>query len=166
MILTKIITTSKAEILVLGGLPEDAEIKDYLSAKISAIWTDPNGHNLMFPDGNWQLLGKLHEVTEGQASHIVEETDNPFHYGQGNPYIKYGTDTECVFTALESLQSLIEANCNLENAFGGPPRKDQEKYHKVWNADCFDRKYYEDDLAKWQQEQRTVFTNPVVFLKE
>ena len=160
MILQKKIKTSKAQILVVGGLPEDAEIKDYLSAKISAIWTDPNGHNLMFPDGNWQLLGKLHEVTEGQASHIVEETDNPFHYGQGNPYIKYGTDTECVSTALESLQSLIEVNCKLVNRLPHP------------DCECiteYDREGCDSSTTKcWEyiNEQANVFTNPIIFLKK
>lgn len=139
---TKLITTDKARLLVVGGLPGNAE-----------------NMNITDCDDNWQLLGKLHEISEEQWDSIIDE---PF-WEDDHAYIVYKDYTEpsqtkdlwtggILHTATESGLSLIEANCKLRNNVPPPDPDDGEYY------DAIDENY--------EHEQESVFTNPVVFIEK
>lgn len=75
MIKTKIIKIDKAEILVLGGLPEDARIAlpDNVTCngeKGSLIYKDKDGNPVFIPlpPCNWQPLGFLKDIAEDVAN--------------------------------------------------------------------------------------------------
>lgn len=121
--LTKIIETPKARVLVVGGLPEDASnfrieigFAGYSSRDVLLNYDMPNpgseysalGTEFLdtITDYNWQLLGKLSEITEEQWKGIVET--HPVVGGFG-----YYKDTVPSFfnTASMAGLSLIESEC-------------------------------------------------------
>lgn len=159
MIKTKIISTPKGRLLVVGGMPEDAEHIHYVELHgnylISYHWPIGSQYHEKVPSGNWQLMGKLSEVTEGQAEGIVETFD----VGDGIPgYENYIETDRYTNTAKESLQSLIEANVPLRNKYGEKP--DDSLYVHYGNH------LYENDYKRWQAEEDKVFTNPILFWEQ
>lgn len=60
-------------------------------------------------NSHYIVIGQLSKITEDQAREVVDETDNPFWYGQGLKYIDYTVDDNCLETAFNSIQSLIKS---------------------------------------------------------
>lgn len=109
---TKIIETPKARVLVVGGLPTDAfDMKVAKNRIYYKVWWDYNNDpNVVIQKGNWQLLGKLSEITEEQWKGIVHSYKTMLQ-GSDTIYFK-NYKTEGGFdTATESGLSLIECEC-------------------------------------------------------
>lgn len=160
-ILTKIIETPKAKILVVGGLPEDAMIKQAVRGKLNIqvnSFTDITIYKYNIPPGNWQLLGKLNEITEDVANELV---DNP---NENGDYCDYVYDPDESYwqteTAKESLLSLVEANVKMKNKYGNEPPSASEMFDGVSNME------HADNFEAWQAEEETVFTNPIIFIEK
>ena len=159
MILTKIISTDKVEILVIGGLPEEAvnvkivkgENRNELfywhnnaTTFVRAIWDSVE-------DGNWQPVGFLKDISECEANRLMgnETTCNNFYNGTFT-----GIDT----TAKESLLSLIESEVKLKNKYG---ELNYDHLSGIYRSE----KGQADDY-EWQAEQSDVFTNPFILIKK
>lgn len=161
-ILTKIIETEKAKLLVIGGLPDDTKGVCIYDGDLN--WQSEKGSRIEeIPNGNWQLLGKLPEITEEQWDEIVEGWNTPtggddYQETYQNYYIKSDEDYRDnyhFYTATESGLSLIEANCKLRNESSHP----SEIEPTIRN--------HFDKLAKeWNNEQSQVFTNPIIFVSK
>lgn len=90
----KTIKTDKATLLVVE-LPEG--VKEYDHSRAGVSFPKGDGSNL-FIRGNWQLLGRLPDITEEQSSKAVPTI--PIQKEKTKRYI----------TAKEALISLLEAN--------------------------------------------------------
>lgn len=113
------------------------------------------------PDGNWQLLGKLPDISEEQASTIVEYFTTDEDFGKEVVFRDY---LEKTFhgTALESLDSLLEANGVLfENPLGEKPKQINASIgglsHKRYE-------YNKKKLNDWEDAQEKVFDKERTFL--
>lgn len=174
MILQKQITTSKSTILVIGGLPEDAEnirIDRYLRYFSDGdAWIHGGG----LPPGDWQPLGFLKDITEDVAKELVDSF-----CGAASDY---NTERICIVyndygkgatfsTALESLHSLIKSNCKLKNKYGDNPKsldeyiRRSEDSNGVSFIDEAQRALYDLYLQNYKTEQSEVFTNPFLLSK-
>ena len=171
MIKTKIIKTDKAEILCIGGLPEDARIAlpDNVTCngeKGSLIYKGKDGNPVFIPlpSCNWQPLGFLKDIAEDVAKELVEHK----HLVSDCQCEMCGYDINCyrnyieqsdeswerypavdrLRTAKESVHSLVAVNVKLKNKFGHCPVTTNE-----------------DFTNKWFEEQEKVFTNPYLLKK-
>lgn len=116
MLKTKTITTDKATVLVVE-LPEGAYYPNIcqLPPSIGVNYflyengvNTPYKESLDIPKGNWQLIGRMPDITEEQAHSIVDKefnemTDEWF-------YRNYSQDYDYNYTVGESLYSLLQAN--------------------------------------------------------
>ena len=163
MIKTKTIKTDKAEILVLGGLPEGAnrfkffnDQRPYLSYFVGA---KTFREYVVYP-GNWQPLGFLKDIAENVAKELVESTEyyDPYSTPFGPiPAYKGYLDNVYKWRATESLHSLIAVNCNMRNKYGEYPTK--------WNTGLEYGMRYIGAVEEWEDEQEKVFTNPYLLKK-
>lgn len=110
--------------VLLVELPKDSIIKSIDHAWKELHYKTPltNEYHIerwSFPhDRRYSIIGKLSDLKEEDFAELVEKTDNPFHYGQGFRFIKYGTDDQCTETAKESFESAVEAaGYSLKNPF-------------------------------------------------
>ena len=151
MILQKQIITSKSTILVIGGLPEDAEnirIDRYLRYfSDGGAWI----HEGDLPPGDWQPLGFLKDITEDVAKGLVDKISRVDYI-----FMNYTDENEWCWCAIQSLNSLIEANCKLKNKYGNecPVLID----YKDDPLGCASAVRYHR-IGLWKQEQSKVFTN-------
>lgn len=133
----KVIQTPKGRLLIVDGFP-------------------PNDREDALPNGNWKILGKLPDITEEQAKEVVEEypatsiVRGPLYLcftGSGNIWDLH--------TAKESIISLVELRVPLKNKLGEYPTEESTglKYGME----------YLSKVAKWEEEQEKVFTDPVLF---
>ena len=160
---TKIINTSKAEILVCE-LPEEIEKTQVVetlrgNVLISADdedkdkWGEFSNPRYVndIPEGNWQSLS----FDEETARKIVEEYNDVFRdYSD--------IDRDDVFryhTALESLQSLINKEVFQDNPYGLEPRY---MFDVNTNPNDIKAKGY---FELWKQAEESVFKNPHFFYK-
>lgn len=97
-------------VLVVWGLPEDTKLvqdwsREWLLADKKIGWSQIIGK----VSSNWQLIGKLSELTEEQAKELVHvsiHTGLSAHYTKGvNPPNVY-----CYRSSLQSLQSAVESS--------------------------------------------------------
>jgi hypothetical protein len=95
------------------------------------------------PAGNWQIVGRLSEVTESEAAGMVDSDDQ---YGV-TMYRNYKTTGMPYFdeqiTAIQSLESAIVAG---GYAFQSAPKPENKDFY--WG--------YLKDLAKWEAAQSRV----------
>lgn len=150
MLKTKIIKTDKATLLVVE-LPEMVKYAVVTTFNRIGFYL-PNGiiSYEMLPEGNWQLLGRLPEITEEQADQVVDEYT--YNTGEIDGYYDYenGTQTDC---PTESLNSLMYTNeVYFENPLGEKP-VESEFY---WG--------FLHDLEKWQEAQSKVWDKERTFL--
>lgn len=170
---TKLITTDKARLLVVGGLPGNAFN--------IAIWPrneEGTIHDLRYqapakrlvridiPKGNWKLLGKLHEISEDEWKGIVNWRISD---DLGLLSKNYLDDHLLFRTASESGMSLVEANVKLEVQFQYW-LKNQGYYRDrcgVWmkGENIISGKKLSDKLNEWRKDQESIFTNPVIFIE-
>lgn len=90
------IESLKKNVLLVDGLPDGKLDMDFL-------------HEVLFPKGNWKLLGKLKDLTEGQVEPLVKMTwisDNPA-FCKFKNYVNNGHGSKS--TAKESFLSALEA---------------------------------------------------------
>jgi len=152
MIKTKLISIPKGRLLVVGGLPEYANIQlpknvTFDGSRGSLIYKDKNSNPVYIglPSGNWQLIGKLSDVKEEDAHKVVEYFD----VDDGKPaYENYVETNRYVNTARESLHSLVGANVPLRNKYDNESRP----------ADI-------SGPAEYLEEEETVFHNPILFFE-
>ena len=100
----KTIKTDKATVLVVE-FPEEA-INVYIHQEF--IQYESFGlHKFILPEGNWQLIGRLPDITEEQAGKVVDEYT--YNTGEIDGYFSYENDgqTDC---PIESLESLLYVN--------------------------------------------------------
>lgn len=105
------------------------------------------------PQG-YELLGIYPELTEEQASQVVEQYREMEYQDYGNPYeiIYYDEDT-----ALESFQSLMEREkCYTVNPYG----KEPNQYEYLMEA----QHLYPKDLKQWQEAQQTTFDKYAILI--
>ena len=113
----KIIKTDKATVLVVE-LPNGKYVRCHKGYIVQSCSTEldllnkckriDNGDtNGFIHIGNWQLLGRLPDITEEQASKVVEEYK--YNTGEVDGYFRYENDgqTDC---PIESLESLLYVN--------------------------------------------------------
>lgn len=173
MIKTKIIETSKAKILVVGGLPEDTDKDSIENVRNEILYyytgVSPNhaGEEIKIPPGKWQPIGFLKDITEDVAKKLVESTEyydphsTPF---APIPAYKGYLDNVYKWEATESLHSLIAANCQLRNKYGELPH--HNKYIALGKKMPSDTWLpYKEHKVRWQEEQEKVFTNPYLLKK-
>ena len=175
-ILSKIITTPKCEILVLGGLPEDCVLTKHKYERVHFRYKELDGLWAGYDvPHNWQPVGFLKDVNEDEAEKLVEKItfDKWKHYGDVPDYFEYLFDT-----AKESLLSLIESEVKLKNKYGDEPIPFVSKKYKRLppTITSFSEVYigndqsilmnYEYVLKSWQSEQSEVFTNPFIMIKK
>jgi len=106
--------------------------------------TSPSGEIMLkLPPGNWQIVGRLSEVTESEAAGMVDSDDQ---YGV-TMYRNYKTTGMPYFdeqiTAIEALESAIVAE---GYAFQSAPKPENKDFY--WG--------YLKDLAKWEAAQSRV----------
>lgn len=188
MILTKIITTAKVELLVIGGLPEDAfdiSISLELDKSMNLAWMiksekdkeDDGLHYIQvlnIPPGNWEVLGKLNEITGEKAALVVGRYFDNYKVCQklnqqpqydmfwvqypNREHKHFDTKDECYEHELQKeVQHLIESNVKLKNKFGEFP----DKHNTGLNYGM----EYIGKVQEWEAEQETVFTNPFIMIK-
>lgn len=128
-----------------------------------------------FPEGNWQLLGRLPEITEEQSDKVVGKSIHTglyAHYVNGIP-----VNTYCYKESLDSLYSLIQANeVYFENKETNP-----QKYNEALESEGiingWEKKRYNElrqNLAKiptfkqqmkiWQEAQSKVWDKERCYL--
>lgn len=171
MIKTKLIKTDKAEILVLGGLPENIKKMGIISAR------DETGHcqsfrwvtsevylpkdsiesgirlhaeEITLPEGKWQTLGSLYEITDNQWESVLSKEKD----GRYKMHIHFPLKDipGCIPLASNIMLSgigLVAANCKLRNKYGGTSHTHANGYPK-----------YANQVLAWKSEQEKVFTNP------
>lgn len=124
MLKTKTITTDKATLLVLEldkFTDVDCLIEIHGNKLVSSQSKGLVINTTKLPEGNWQLLGRLPDITEEQADNIVEEASiRPIVSlitgrelgGWYNPdgYKDYTETNISLNTCLQSLHSLLQAN--------------------------------------------------------
>lgn len=139
MLKTKTISTDKATLLVVE-MPEG--VNEYHHSRAGVSLSQGDG-SYLFISGNWQILGRLPDITEGQFEKIVDSGDQEpgndkyilkwkdyevANVGEECPYMDYSLDT-----ATESFYSLLQANeVYFENPLGEEPEKAQKH---VWVKD-------------------------------
>lgn len=174
MIKTKIIKTDKAEILVIGGIPEDAVIGIIAHGGMiyrtpDASGYDVNRHVVDLPRGKWEQLGFFDNITDDVAKGLVDSYLQEIGWRSdgkhtGNNLLLYRNYkvevpvpvSMCYNSATESLHSLIEANVKLKN-----------RLIKPWDGDGILRSNegYQKAMKIWGSEQEKVFTNPFLLKK-
>ena len=163
MILTKIITTPKVQILVIGGLPEDASNP---MIKLNALfWGEDQRTSFVrnMPNGKWQPIGFLKDLSEDEAKKLVENITRQDNENRYKNYLKkYGLRDNwwsiSFNTAKESLLSLIESEVKLKNKYGEFPDK--------YNTGLSYGMEYIGKVQEWEAEQETVFTNSFIIIKK
>lgn len=177
MILQKQIQTSKASILVIGGLPQDAHNFRMHKGNLHydcLFALDP----FDLPFGKWEPLGFLKDITKDMAREIIDFNDCPDPYlGHFITYRKYPHELHEDFcdTATESLHSLIESNCKLKNEYGEAM---PELNPICCNILFTDRHGFPECCGMpipteesihlqrlWEEEQSEVFVNPFLLKK-
>lgn len=147
------------DILLVIGLPEHPHRPKnmVLTAYLGAEYID------------WQFHCRLSEMTEAQATDLAEISDNPFWLAQGPfIYIDYLNDSNCLETATEAVQSLLEANRVLMKNNFEKPNKGYSKYWiNPYEFEFFKAELFADDLKKWQEAEANVFPpeTTLVFIK-
>ena len=195
-ILSKIITTPKVQILVIGGLSEDAfdiSISLELDNTMNLAWMiksekdkDDDGLHyiqvLNILPGNWEVLGKLNEITGEKAALVVGRYFDNYKVCQklnqqpqydmfwvqypNGEHKHFDTKDECYEHALQKeVQHLIESNVKLKN---NRPECTCELYTKEFescpniNKSITNCSIYQE----WEVEQSEVFTNPFIMIKK
>lgn len=180
MIKVKVLETNKVRILLVDGLPEDAEIFGVLEGgwtyeitDDTLMWIDPKDHKFpksyYIPPGNWQALNFLDKVTEGEAKHLIDSDIGFTSKGVAKTYKHYpiGFYFE---TALQSLRSLVEANVKLRNQYGEKPVPgDCDSYDhleggNILHTDEIEEYYH--DLEQWEAEEKQVYHNPFILIEK
>lgn len=150
MILQKLIKTAKAEILVIGGLPEDAIIglikHGGMVYRVPVLVGEPLRYIVDLPPGKWQPLGFLDNIPEDVAKELVPVKARVFN--GPTAYESFDKKIDWFWKATESLHSLVGANCLLKNPLGHCPVTTNE-----------------DFINKWFEEEDKVFTNPFLLVK-
>lgn len=140
MIRTKILH-GKVDILLIDGLPEDAQI---VTRPNRLIWY-PYGNiyateSVKFPPGNWQPVNWIDKVSEDEAKEFVEIFARVFNGSVA--YKSYNKCNEWFWTAKESLLSLVQSEIKIKNILIKPSDGDgvlrgNEGYQeamKIWEA--------------------------------
>lgn len=153
------IKTNKAEILIVDlpegwkfvpGKTENRFEGPYTSTSVAG---EHIGRQKVFylPHGDWQLLGKLEDVSEDVADSIVEWFETEQYYKN---YLHEGWISD--ISAKESFKSLIESEISLQNPHGEKPDilRDSEN---SWSLEQY---------QAWQAAEEKVFHNPIILLKK
>ena len=154
MLKTKTITTEKATLLVVE-LPKGAnrlkafndKDRPYISYFVGV---ETKRHYL--PDGNWQLLGRLPDIKEDQASKVVVKSIHTglyAHYVNGIP-----VNTYCYKESSDSLYSLLQSK---EVYFENPLPKPKTAPYQDANFDI-------DEVNDWHESQSKVWDKDRCYL--
>lgn len=185
---TKLIEISKARIILCDIAESNKPYSVLNSGLKSFLWCKRTNLRGMItydlPQGNWQLLGFLKDLTEEQKEMIVEripveEIPSPYNDMQGglhfawtdyenlgeNGYSGFQGDSGCFGNVLDSFYSLLKANeIYLENPLGKKPHQQEERFitkpHNLCMTDVWKKSYKE-----WQEAEENVFGNPVVLIE-
>jgi hypothetical protein len=164
MILTKIITTPKVQLLVIGGLPEDCVLAKHKYEKVHFRYKELDGSWVGYDvPGNWQPVGFLKDLNEDDAEKLVQKVSRQDSEDKYKNYReKYGVIDNwwsvSFDTAKESLLSLIESEVKLKNKYG---ELNYDHLSGIYRSE----KGQADD-EEWQTEQSEVFTNPFILIKK
>lgn len=160
---TKLISTPKSNILVIGGIPEGFGNFFYHKSGLFLDCDRLNNYGQKMywmsdtlPSGNWQILGKLSEITEEQAGGIVDLGWYETRYN----YIEMLFVAD--FTDLESFHSLMtREGIHIDNPYEMPYKGDYMTDGVVTISDAQSDRYYAD-LKRYEDAQR--FTNPLILI--
>lgn len=127
---TKLISSLKSIVLLVDGLPENScNIKDTLANGVYYQLPDGIFDSWHIPEeikGNWNLLGKLKDLTDKDCEGLVKQSihTNLFaHYVKG-----IEVNTYCYKSAKESFLSALEAEGVL---FENPYKQQFDKYFHI-----------------------------------
>lgn len=122
-------------------LPEGASDTTYPKIGIADLYFQKEGKHIPeesyisvpIPEGNWQIVGRLSEITEEQAEQLVEPNGN-------GDYRNYEGAWGGFATAIQSLESAIRAEgWMFENPYGetepAPLLIDSEEEHRKFILD-------------------------------
>lgn len=121
-----------------------------------SYFTGVDTHRAYLPDGNWQLIGRLSEVTEEQAAGLVYKHEWSDGYRMYKDYEdKLPKDFyHNRITAVESLHSAIKAaGLFMENPYG-------ETIPMAFEEDCLERQLWR------KAQQRTICPERTVLLRK
>lgn len=154
----KIIETPKALVLVVD-MPTDAINAIVDEGHLSVFHKSQHIFHHEIPQGNWQLLGKLSEITEEQWKGIVEDVE-PASLGLFPDYNFKPNRLKAVSwcsSATESGLSLIESEVMLKNPLGDKEPED------IPDLGAFTH-YQRNKWKQWQAAEDQVFHNPHLFV--
>lgn len=156
---TKEITTRKATILVVY-LPEGATGLIVNDGNIIVAIKYLAAMDIKIPDGNWQHLGQLSDITEEQWKDVVE--DSKCFVTDEIGYIDYLNDDQLCPLAKKSGLSLLKANgVLLENTITKPVKYKGDDFFKHQA-----KQMYDFAINRWQQAQEQVWKNVHIFIKK
>jgi hypothetical protein len=156
--------TESGEYLVVD-VPEGSENIKMSEDHIGRSWLEyPNSYGcekIPLPVGNYEIIGLHPGITEEQAAGIVEKMSNEFYIG----YKDYRKEISAFHSALESLDSLLEANrIYTVNPIQDPKKQIGKYYDPPFDGEFIPSPYsgtmlmnkYREDIEKWQAaEDRT-----------
>lgn len=151
----KVIKTDKSTLLVI----EVSEVTRNVVLFTNEIGYYADGKNkyTKLPQGNWQLLGRLPDITENEWKVVVDDYDN------GYFYYPDGYKDTCD-TATESGLSLLQANeVYFDNPFGDEPKITSGEYDDNGFGDI-DKYQFKRDLKSWQEAQSKVWDKERTYL--
>lgn len=160
---TKTIKTDKAEVLVcelpegIDDIDNDVFVNNF--GNHIRYWDKGKDYLIDLPDGNWQLLGRLPDITEYKADQVVVKSN---HTGLYAHYVKYiPVNTYCYKESADSLYSLLRSNdIYFDNPFGKEPDSRNEFYRDALGITS----NYWSDLLEWQEAQSKVWDKERTYL--
>lgn len=151
---TKTISTDKAT-LIVAELPEGSHsvrlckhIRDGIHY-LSYDGATNTAYKEFLPDGSWQLIGRLPDITEEQSSKVVPTM--PIQKGKTKRYI----------AAKEAMHSLLQANeVYFENRLSEEPDISASSYTDMFTIAKQSRKHLQWELEQakvWDKERTYLF---------
>lgn len=153
------------------------DFNDYLKIDSTKSWA-VEGNRTYLPKGNWQLLGKLTELTEDRAHDIV---DKVHHYDRFEHIKEIKTNFlhEPIVTLVEEsshkdvythsticideLNSLLQSNdIWFENILGEEPKQSHWKYWTIHNLCMTDK--FKSDYDKWIEAEQKVWNKENIYI--
>lgn len=126
-------------------------------------WLPNNeGGYMHIPFDQYQLLGRLPDITDEQAEDIVDSEDFKHYSGRYfHMFVDYNNCENAFDDALDSLHSLLQVNeVYFENPLGDKPDINKTKFKMFGSL----YKEYSRLLTEWQEAQSKVFDKDRIYL--
>lgn len=167
--MTKLIPILSGRCLVVE-LTEGVPIPDVINTgqpHLSWLDIDIDLPDINLPPGNWQIVGMLPEITEGQASSLVFRAitgryRNYTHVDFKGKGLGTGILNALALnnkeTALESLESAIVAEGYIFQSPEYPDINDPQFYDDPYDGTGFYQELYSGELVDWKEAQSRVLS--------